>query len=24
VTCVPPGHPLNPRRLVVRAKIIKI
>ena len=24
VTCVPPGHPLNPRRLVVRAKIVKI
>lgn len=22
VTCVPPGHPLKPRRLVVRAKII--
>jgi sortase A len=21
VTCVPPGHPLNPRRLVIRAKI---
>lgn len=22
VTCVPPGHPLKPRRLVVRAKIV--
>ncbi|MBI2103575.1 sortase [Candidatus Woesebacteria bacterium] len=22
VTCVPPGHPLKPRRLIVRAKII--
>lgn len=24
VTCVPPGHPLNPRRLVVRAKLTEI
>jgi sortase A len=22
VTCVPPGHPLKPRRLIVRAKIV--
>lgn len=24
VTCVPPGHPLNPKRLIVRAKIVPI
>lgn len=24
VTCVPPGHPLNPRRLVVRARLEKL
>ena len=22
ITCVPPGHPLKPRRLIVRAKIV--
>lgn len=22
VTCVPPGHPLKPKRLIVRARII--
>ena len=22
VTCTPPGHPLKPRRLIVRAKLI--
>jgi len=21
ITCVPPGHPLKPRRLIVRAKL---
>ena len=24
ITCVPPGHPLKPKRLVVRAKIIPV
>jgi sortase A len=24
VTCVPPGHPLKPKRLVVRARIVPI
>jgi len=24
VTCVPPGHPLRPRRLVVRAKVVPL
>ena len=24
VTCVPPGHPLRPKRLVVRARLIPL
>jgi len=24
VTCVPPGHPLKPKRLIIRARIVPI